>query len=240
MIRLLICFICAVLFHILLLKFEMPECRKSQSIIEPKNLQIEIHELKYINEALKKEESNYTLELKEVKPKSSNKMLERETKEDLRRKEKEVPKPVELKTQREERASIQGDQTHNEKDLESEMGFEKSKDLAEVRETFGSVIHKVVEEYVPPQYGHNPQPKYPKAARKAGYQGRVLLEVLVAVEGSPKEIKVRESSGYKVLDQAAVEAVQKWQFVPAKRGEVFLEEWVLIPIRFNLEESSKD
>jgi protein TonB len=86
-----------------------------------------------------------------------------------------------------------------------------------------------------PLYRTNPAPEYPHIARLRGYQGHVVLKVLVDREGNVSDLEVSRSSGYPVLDQAAVNSVKKWIFVPAMRGNESVEMWVRIPIRFKLE-----
>jgi len=85
-------------------------------------------------------------------------------------------------------------------------------------------------------YLHNPKPQYPALSRRLGEQGRVLLHVQVSTAGTPMEITVKESSGFKRLDQAAVDAVKRWQFVPAKQGSTALVSWVDVPLQFSLEQ----
>lgn len=84
-------------------------------------------------------------------------------------------------------------------------------------------------------YLDNPAPSYPRASRRAGEQGRVVLRVLVSVGGTAEEIHVRDSSGYVRLDEAARETVRRWRFVPAKRGDQTVAAWVLVPIIYRLE-----
>jgi protein TonB len=84
-------------------------------------------------------------------------------------------------------------------------------------------------------YLSNPPPPYPVAARRRGQEGVVLLSVLVSEAGLPKEIKLARSSGAPVLDEAALEAVKGWKFVPARQGERSVAAWVEVPIRFRLE-----
>lgn len=87
-------------------------------------------------------------------------------------------------------------------------------------------------------YLKNPQPRYPMSARRRGEQGTVLLKVLVTSEGSAGTVNVQTSSGSTALDDAALEAVRKWRFVPAKRGAQPVEAWHLVPIVFKLEGTS--
>ncbi|HSD60344.1 MAG TPA: energy transducer TonB [Burkholderiales bacterium] len=84
-------------------------------------------------------------------------------------------------------------------------------------------------------YLSNPPPDYPVAARRRGQEGTVLLSVLVSEAGLPKEIRLAKSSGTPVLDEAALEAVKGWKFVPARQGAQSVAAWVEVPIRFRLE-----
>jgi protein TonB len=80
----------------------------------------------------------------------------------------------------------------------------------------------------------NPAPAYPALSRKMGEEGRVVLRVLVDAKGRPTQIEIRTGSASQRLDQAAQDAVWRWKFVPAKRGDEAVEAWVLVPIVFNL------
>jgi protein TonB len=84
-------------------------------------------------------------------------------------------------------------------------------------------------------YLDNPPPSYPVLSRRAGEQGRVVLRVLVNPGGRADEVQIRASSGFARLDEAARDTVRRWRFVPAKRGDQPVPEWVLIPISFRLE-----
>jgi protein TonB len=86
-----------------------------------------------------------------------------------------------------------------------------------------------------PLYRRNPIPDYPMIARKRGYQGTVVLEVLVSREGRVKELSLSASSGYSVLDQAALASVKSWLFDPGTRGGEKVDMWVKVPVRFELE-----
>lgn len=83
-------------------------------------------------------------------------------------------------------------------------------------------------------YLRNPAPEYPALAQRRGWEGRVLLRVRVLASGKPSEIQIQQSSGRDLLDEAAIQAVQRWSFVPAKRGDVTQEGWVSVPIDFKL------
>lgn len=80
----------------------------------------------------------------------------------------------------------------------------------------------------------NPAPTYPALARRMGEEGKVVLRVFVEPAGRPSQIEIKTSSGSQRLDQAAQDAVWRWKFVAAKRGEEAVGAWVLVPIVFNL------
>jgi len=84
-------------------------------------------------------------------------------------------------------------------------------------------------------YLQNPPPAYPALARRLGEQGRVLLRVLVTAEGMADRVELKASSGTDRLDRAALDAVKRWRFVPARQGEQAVSAWVVVPISFSLE-----
>ncbi|MDD2815303.1 MAG: energy transducer TonB [Thiotrichaceae bacterium] len=83
-------------------------------------------------------------------------------------------------------------------------------------------------------YLNNPAPEYPSSARRMGETGRVILRVQVTANGVPSQVLIHSSSGVDSLDEAALEAVQRWKFVPAKQGETPVAAWVNVPIQFTL------
>lgn len=83
-------------------------------------------------------------------------------------------------------------------------------------------------------YLDNPSPRYPPLSRKLAEQGRVLLRVMVTASGRAQRVQIERSSGYSRLDDAAVEAVTDWRFVPARQGSQAVAAQVLVPIVFSL------
>jgi protein TonB len=81
----------------------------------------------------------------------------------------------------------------------------------------------------------NPAPVYPRASRQLREQGEVLIAVYVSADGKPEKVELRRGSGHERLDQAALEAVRRWRFDPARKGEGVLAAWVEVPVRFSLE-----
>jgi len=83
-------------------------------------------------------------------------------------------------------------------------------------------------------YLKNPPPAYPAVSRRMREEGKVILRVQVTEQGLTRDVQVRTSSGFPLLDEAALEAVRQWRFVPARRGETPVSAWVLVPIVFSL------
>lgn len=83
-------------------------------------------------------------------------------------------------------------------------------------------------------YLHNPKPEYPALAMRRQWEGKVVLKVRVLADGTVAAVTVATSSGHEVLDEAALEAVRAWHFVPAKQGGKAVESTVNVPINFNL------
>ncbi|WP_028693276.1 energy transducer TonB [Pseudomonas cremoricolorata] len=83
-------------------------------------------------------------------------------------------------------------------------------------------------------YLKNPAPEYPQLAQRRGWEGTVLLRVEVLPSGKPGQIQLQKTSGRDALDAAAIAAVKRWSFVPAKQGDVAQAGWVSVPIDFKL------
>ena len=88
---------------------------------------------------------------------------------------------------------------------------------------------------VRPRYDRNPKPPYPMIARKRRYEGVVVLRVEILSNGRVGEVRVKRSSGHRILDRSALKTVKEWRFIPAKRGEDPTHIWADIPIKFILE-----
>jgi protein TonB len=85
-----------------------------------------------------------------------------------------------------------------------------------------------------PLYKQNEPPLYPLKARRLGYEGIVMLKVLIDDNGRVDDLRVLKSSGHRVLDRAALSAVKKWLFEPGTEDGVKKKMWVKIPVRFDL------
>jgi len=82
--------------------------------------------------------------------------------------------------------------------------------------------------------GARPRPVYPRISERRGEQGRVVLRVLISPEGRVADVKVRRSSGYSRLDEAAVAAMQHARFRPYTENGIAYKALVDIPFDFVL------
>lgn len=84
-------------------------------------------------------------------------------------------------------------------------------------------------------YLNNPPPPYPPLSKRLGEQGQVVIRAFIDANGTATRAEVRTSSGYDRLDQAALQTVLKWRYVPGKRAGVAEGMWFNVPIHFVLE-----
>jgi protein TonB len=113
------------------------------------------------------------------------------------------------------------DSTHQEADIDVAVAVDIEEKTLVVREAA-------------PLYKVNPPPKYPLIARKRGYQGTVVLEVLVDRNGRVGDLRLFTSSGHPILDRSAMASVKGWLFEPGMKGDKKIDMWVRVPIRFEL------
>jgi protein TonB len=80
----------------------------------------------------------------------------------------------------------------------------------------------------------NPRPTYPPEARRLRQQGRVIVAAQVSVDGRATSVSLIRSSGFPLLDAAAVNAVRHWTFVPAQAAGIAIPSRVEVPVNFTL------
>jgi protein TonB len=81
-----------------------------------------------------------------------------------------------------------------------------------------------------------PSPPYPALLRDENITGIVWVWVRVEVDGSVSEIRLDKSSGYRLLDEAALHAVNGWRFQAAVRKGLRIASVARIPVRFRLDD----
>jgi TonB family protein len=77
------------------------------------------------------------------------------------------------------------------------------------------------------------EPQYSEEARKARYQGTVLLEAVIRKDGKVDVIQLVRSLGFG-LDENAIEALKEWRFRPAMKNGVPVDVTLNVEVRFNL------
>ncbi|MEM7121494.1 MAG: energy transducer TonB [Pseudomonadota bacterium] len=82
----------------------------------------------------------------------------------------------------------------------------------------------------------NKAPDYPYQARRLGQEGRVVLLVAVSAYGEVQAIEISSSSGHRLLDEAAHDAVAEWRFHPAHIDGHPMTGSVMVPIHFDLDD----
>jgi len=87
---------------------------------------------------------------------------------------------------------------------------------------------------VPPKPIHPVEPVYPELARKAEIEGKVVVKVLVDIDGKVIDAVIIKSSKNAELDRAALKAARQWIFSPAKQRDRYVRVWVVIPFDFKL------
>jgi periplasmic protein TonB len=85
-----------------------------------------------------------------------------------------------------------------------------------------------------PLGGYQLLPRYPESARRQGITGTTQLLFEVLANGTVGAVQVERSAGHPDLDQAAAEAIKKWRFEPARRGNQPVAVWLRMPVRFVL------
>jgi protein TonB len=80
-----------------------------------------------------------------------------------------------------------------------------------------------------------PRPQdYPDSAQLNGEEGTIFLDVYVRSNGRPAKVRVERSSGFRDLDDAAVESVLNWRFVPATSDGDLVSDWTKVKIVYQL------
>ena len=84
-----------------------------------------------------------------------------------------------------------------------------------------------------PRVLYQPDPEYSEEARKAKYEGTVVLGLIVGPDGRPHDIRVSRSLGLG-LDEKAVEAVRLWKFEPARKNGQAVSVQINVEVEFRL------
>jgi len=92
----------------------------------------------------------------------------------------------------------------------------------------------VAEVFVPPSFLFRHEPAYPERARRAGVEGVVGVRIALAPDGSVRQVELTQSSGSRLLDEAALAAARASTFSPASRNRTLVEAEAVASYRFEL------
>jgi TonB family protein len=88
---------------------------------------------------------------------------------------------------------------------------------------------------VKPEPIYIPPLEYPDLARKAGIEGRVMVKMLVDIDGAIMEALILQSSGNQNLDEAALAFARRCRFKPAQQHHKPVRVWVNFPVDYLLQ-----
>lgn len=83
---------------------------------------------------------------------------------------------------------------------------------------------------------HAPNPEYPLKARRNNWEGVTVLKILIETDGLVGKVTVFQSSGYEILDKAAVKAVKRWRYRPVLKNGFAVTRQAQVRIKFVLED----
>ncbi len=99
--------------------------------------------------------------------------------------------------------------------------------------TAGETLYEVKNGVLPPRATYTPEPEFSAAARKARFQGTVIVQIVIDKRGNVTRIKLERGAGYG-LDENAMEAVKVWRFTPATKDGQPVPIKMKIEVSFNL------
>jgi protein TonB len=106
------------------------------------------------------------------------------------------------------------------------------KPSVEAADNNANIKEKGVESFARPEVSCTPV--YPRVSRRRGEKGTVVVSLTVTTDGKAEQVAIMQSSGYSLLDQAALNAVRKSRFKPAMRNGKAIDSSLELPFDFKL------
>ncbi len=97
-------------------------------------------------------------------------------------------------------------------------------------------VYKLADIDEPPKVIRAVPPKYPFEAKEEKVEGRVVVELIVTKNGIPYGERVVDAEPPDVFEVAALETIEQYQFIPAKKNGEAVDVRVRLPIKFALDE----
>jgi len=76
-------------------------------------------------------------------------------------------------------------------------------------------------------------PEYPQIAQRATVEGIVIIEAVIATDGTVRDARVLRSIA--LLDRAALDAVRQWRYEPTRLNGVVVPVLVTVTVQFRLQ-----
>jgi protein TonB len=78
-------------------------------------------------------------------------------------------------------------------------------------------------------------PDYPPQAKRLGQEGTTVLRMYIEADGKPSKCDVQTSSGFPMLDEAAVkQCLRAWKFLPATENGKPLADWMPLRVKWQI------
>jgi len=100
-----------------------------------------------------------------------------------------------------------------------------------------TAVYRIGDGVSAPRAIYSPDPEYSEEARKARYQGVVVLYMVVGADGKPHDIRIQSLLGLG-LDEKAIEAVRTWKFEPARKDGQSVNVQVNVEVKFRIDGAS--
>ena len=97
----------------------------------------------------------------------------------------------------------------------------------------GGGVYRVGGGVTAPRLIYGPEPEFSEEARKAKYQGTVVLRLVVGPDGRTHDVRVQQSLGMG-LDEKAIEAIRQWKFEPSRKDGSPVAVEVDVEVNFHL------
>ncbi|MBO6825290.1 MAG: energy transducer TonB, partial [Sneathiella sp.] len=144
---------------------------------------------------------------------------------------KEVTKPVEpikqIEVPEKKVTEVKPEEPLPAQQVDKTVATENESASTDKGESLSTVVHDA-------DYRRKTPPVYPRRAYQLGQQGTVTLHALIDTNGKPDDLKVETSSGYRLLDKAALVAVASWEFEPRIENGRRVSSWVRVPVNFRI------
>jgi protein TonB len=102
-----------------------------------------------------------------------------------------------------------------------------------VRSDIGAIFNLADLDQIPTNRGVRQQPQYPFEMKRNGINGEVVLQFIVDLNGTVRDVEVIKST-HREFEKPAMDAVYKWQFRPGRKGGKAVNTRMQIPINFTL------